>query len=164
MVNFELKLSHEPWGIVLEGTVEFAEEIRCLLFAWNGNEVAWAKSSQLEKSVDLSLCYYPSPIGRAQLITRVGSGWSTELMLKPHQRPTSGTSCSAEPNQVSILYRTEDHGVGLVALLPECTQSRRKKLWHIRPERVSDALQLFVQAYGRAGTFTGHPFAPAKLP
>jgi hypothetical protein len=54
--------------------------------------------------------------------------------------------------------------VGLIVLTRDCTQSRRKQLWHIRTEKVSAELQLFVQAFGRSGTFTGHPYALAKHP
>jgi hypothetical protein len=164
MAEFELTLSHQPWGTVLDGRVEFAEEMRFLLFAWNSDELAWAKAPGFATAADLSLCYYPSPIGRLQLITRVGMGGSSDLMLTPRQGPTTGAWCTVRPSQVSILYRTELHGVGLVVLPRKSTQSRRKQLWHIRSEAVSEELQLFVQAYGRSGTFTGHPYAPARHP
>ena len=162
MPKLDLTISPQPWGTVLEGRVELAEPMRLILFAWNRQELAWAKAPGIETSAEIFLCYYPSPIGRIQLITRVGMGSSTELMLSPNQCPIAGAECDIEPNKVSILYRTANHGVGLIAVSKNCTQSRRKKLWHLRSDSVSDELRIFVPAYGRSGLFSEHPFEVAS--
>jgi hypothetical protein len=158
MVEFELSVSDHPWGRVLVADFDFEEEARFLLFAWNGQQLVWAKASTCDTSAELNLCYHPCLGDKVQLLAGISGTVSTDLILKSNQVPTSGMRSRAEISVPSVLYTTRDHGLGLLAVRRGLTQSRRKGLWHIRPEAITPELALFAPAYGRRGTFVGHPF------
>jgi len=158
MVEFELCLSDRPWGRVLVGDFDFEEEARFILFAWSGQQLAWAKASYFDTGAELDICYHPCLEDKFQLIARIAGTVSTELILKSNQVPTSSMRSRAELSVPSVLYTTVDHGLGLLAVPRGLTKSRRKGLWHIRPDAMTPELALFAQAYGRRGTFVGHPF------
>jgi hypothetical protein len=158
MVEFELSLSDHPCGRVLAADLDFEEEARFLLFAWCGQHLAWAKASSYDTGAELDICYHPCLGDQVQLLARIAGTVSTDLILKSNQVPTSGMRSRAELSVPSVLYTTLDHGLGLLAVRREQTNSRRKGLWHIRPDAITPELALFAQAYGRHGTFVGHPF------
>ncbi len=158
-VEFDLEFSVRPSGTALTGQVDFVQPTRYLLFAWRGNELAWAKSSFSDGLTGLDICYHRCIGTHVQLITWVGNATSESLMLTTSHMPEAGTHCSAELSVPSVLYTKLDHGMGLLALPRGLTKSRRKGLWHIRPEAFTPELRLFEQAYGRRGVFMEHPFS-----
>ena len=158
-VEFELSLSDQPSGIVLAGEFSFEVDVRVLLFAWNGQDMAWAKESGHLRSAKLDICYHPCRGDDIQLLARIGGSVSTDLMLKSTQCPTVGMTCRAELSVPSVLYRTINHGLGLLVIPTELTKSRRKCLWHIRSGELPEKFAMFEQAQGRRGIFDNHPFA-----
>ncbi len=158
LVEFDLSITDEPWGTVLQGEINFDEAVRFLLFAWCGKDLSWAKSSGFATGATLDICYGPRPRGRVQLMARISDTVSTDLTLKSNQIPTTGMRCLAQLSVPSVLYETRNHGVGLLALPHGTTKSRKKRLWHIKPAALTAELAVFEQAYGRRGQFVGHPF------
>ena len=159
MVEFHLSLSDHPWGRVIEWVVDFEEEVRYLMFAWNGPEMVWVKASQNDGDADVNICYHPTCEDQVQLLAEIAGSESADLMLISSQVPTTEIKCFAELAVPSVLYRTPNHGLGLLAVPRAQTQSRRKKLWHIKPDAITPELAPFENAYGRYGSLLGHPFS-----
>lgn len=158
MIEFELSLVDHSFGKVLVANFDFEEEARFLLFAWNGEHLEWVKASFCGTGADLNICYHPLLGDQVQLLARIASNVSTALILNSNQVPTSSLLVRAELSAPTVLYTTPDHGLGLLAVRHGLTKSRRKGLWHIKPDAITPELAPFAQAYGRQGMIVGHPF------
>jgi len=158
VVNFDLSLTDRSSSPVLKGAFDFGQDARFLVFAWNGQSLAWAKAPRYGSGAALSIWYHECLGDDVQFIAHISSGCTYDLKLSASQVPNAGVNCRAEMSVPSILYTTAGHGVGILAIPRELTKSRRKGLWHLRPEALTLEMAVFEQARGRSGMFTGHPF------
>ncbi len=159
MSDTDFVLEYDSERRALTGVAEFEIEARFLLFAWSGQgELHWAKDHRPSSAVYLELNYHKATGHNVQLIAFVNRMCYDKLILKDRQVPSGDIVCQATLGVPSVLYETIDHGIGLLAIPRRETKTRRRALWHIRPEVQAERYFPFANAYGRYGVLTGNPF------
>ena len=158
VIDYELEVSIQPSGRVLSGQVRFERPVRSLLYAWKGDQLVWMRAPFWDAEVEVNLCYHPCTDDRIQLVAGISKATMTDLMLVESDLPTTSVKGQLELCKPSNLFKQGDHGVGILAVPKEMTQSKRKGLWLIQSNVIPNDLAFFDIPSGRSGKLSGHPF------
>lgn len=156
-MNVSLNLSEDEWSRKSLATeFVFAVPTKLLLFAWHKNDIWWAKSSEWAMHHKWSALYHHLRDGTRQVI--VTSGAVIQDCIIPAGFDPE-TECIAEVELLtpSLLYKRDQHALGIVAVPTGAAESLRSRIWRIKNDHMNESLVPFAEALSnsRSGHVTG---------
>jgi len=134
---------------ILSSHMNFEEDVRVMAFAWYENKVWWTKTGQCLQNFSIQIMYSHLLNSDRQVMVTVGGAVICDCKIPNGYDPETGQEIIIKYLLPIIIYKKQEHGVGLV-ICPESTlKPLRNRIWRLKPAYYSNSRLFFEPALSK---------------